>query len=106
MSNQTHGSNGTPHTPPENTDRLTTRPLPASRKVFIKGQQGVRVPMREISLNPTKISGSDTGEANQPVRVYDTSGPYTDPDIQIDIRKGLFPLRSEWIINRGDVQTL
>ncbi|NOY84123.1 MAG: phosphomethylpyrimidine synthase ThiC, partial [Nitrospirae bacterium] len=88
-------------------DVLTTKPLPASRKVFVEGKQkGVRVPMREITLNPTKIGNNGQMEENPPLRIYDTSGPYTDPDIKIDIRVGLAPQRAEWIINRGDVETL
>ncbi len=107
MANQTNGNNGASNTPIEDEVQLTTRPLPASRKVFIEGKQkGVRVPMREIQLSPTKVGGNGTLEENPPVWVYDTSGPYTDPSNKIDIRKGLEPLRSEWIINRGDVETL
>jgi phosphomethylpyrimidine synthase len=58
--------------------------------------------MREITLTPT--SGRFKTEENPPIRVYDTSGPYTDPEILIDIHKGLSPLRSPWILERGDVQ--
>ncbi|MFQ5597222.1 MAG: phosphomethylpyrimidine synthase ThiC [Nitrospiria bacterium] len=76
-------------------------PLPASRKVYVEGKQsGVQVAMREIALSPTKI-----GE-NAPLRVYDPSGPYTDPEAAIDIHKGLSPLRSAWIEGRGDVERL
>jgi len=76
---------------------VTTGPLAGSRKIFLTGAQpGLRVPMREIALHPT---------ANEPpVRVYDTSGPYTDPDSHIDILAGLQPLRSAWIRARGDVE--
>jgi len=76
---------------------VTTGPLPGSRKVFAGGtpcNPDIKVPLREIAL-----SG---GEA--PVRVYDTSGPYTDPDARIDIRKGLPRLRESWIKARGDVE--
>lgn len=74
-----------------------------SKKVYVKGSQpDIRVPMREIELNPT--SGSFGEEINEPVRVYDTSGPYTDPDYTPDLRKGLPALRSRWIQGRGDVE--
>ncbi len=106
MAQQNKGQNGdTNGVLPE--DMLTTKPLPASRKVFVEGKQkGVRVPMREITLNPTKIGNDGKIEENPPLRIYDTSGPYTDPDIKIDIRLGLAPQRAEWIVNRGDVETL
>ena len=59
-----------------------------SKKVYEQGSRtDIRVPMREISLSPTE--GYSGKEENQPVRVYDTSGPYTDPNVEIDIRKGL-----------------
>ena len=57
--------------------------------------------MREIELNPT--TGAFGEEENSPVRVYDTSGPYTDPNYSVDITKGL-PLRSQWIHERRDVE--
>src|SRR5690348_18321974 len=82
---------------------ITTRPFPASRKVFVEGTQpGVRVPMREISLTQTKSMNGGAPMANEPVVVYDTSGPYTDPSAAIDLRTGLSPLRREWILSRGD----
>ncbi|HEY7064330.1 MAG TPA: phosphomethylpyrimidine synthase ThiC [Chloroflexota bacterium] len=81
----------------------SAQPLPASRKVYVAGSQpGVRVPMREITLTPT--AGRFGQEENPPVRVYDTSGPYTDPVVSTDIRRGLPPLRRPWIIARGDVE--
>ena len=89
------------------TSPITTHPLPASRKVYIEGTQpAVRVPMREISLTPTRPWGGGKVEENPPFRVYDTSGPYTDPQATIDIRKGLAPLRRHWILNRDDVEEL
>lgn len=77
--------------------------FPASKKVYVEGSRpDIRVPMREITLSPTK---TETGIIeNEPVRVYDTSGPYTDPDFQPDIQKGLLPLRKRWILERGDVE--
>ncbi len=62
--------------------------------------------MREISLTPTKPLGNGKVEENPPFRVYDTSGPYTDPQVAIDIRMGLAPVRSRWIVGRGDVEEL
>jgi len=86
---------------------LTTAPFPASKKVYVTGtESGVRVPMREISLTPTKSMNGGTPTPNEPVTVYDTSGPYTDPSVKIDIRSGLAPLRREWILSRGDVEQL
>src|SRR2546428_11448024 len=68
-----------------------------ARKIHITGSRpDLRVPMREIAL-----SGG-----NPPVRLYDTSGPYTDPDAQIDLKRGLPPLRLPWILGRGDVDEL
>jgi len=84
---------------------VTTAGFPSSRKVYVHGsRQDVRVPMREIELTPT--SGSYGVEENPPVRVYDTSGPYTDPAAATDIRKGLTALRRPWILERGDVEEI
>jgi len=75
---------------------VTTGPVAGSRKVYLTGRDGLRVPMREIALHPS---------ANEPpVRVYDTSGPYTDPAARIDIEAGLPRLRDAWIRARGDVE--
>src|SRR3989304_4572919 len=69
--------------------------MPASRKIYLAGSRpDIRVPMREIAL-----SGG-----NPPLRLYDTSGPYTDPDAQVDIKLGLPPLRLPWILGRSDVE--
>ncbi|AJC24654.1 MULTISPECIES: phosphomethylpyrimidine synthase ThiC [Bacillus] len=74
-----------------------------SKKVYAEGSSpDIRVPMREISLSAT--TGAFGEEENAPVRVYDTSGPYTDPDVQIDIHEGLGALRTKWITGRGDVE--
>ena len=80
------------------TPTVTEGPLPASRKVYKSGTlyPFVRVPMREISVHPT------SGE--QPVTVYDTSGPYTDPNIKIDISKGLSRHRETWLETTGHVE--
>src|SRR4051812_30222296 len=78
--------------------------FPNSKKVYIQGSRpDIRVPMREITLSPT--TGRNGEEVpNEPVRVYDTSGPYTDPNVETDIRKGLPALRRPWILERGDVE--
>src|SRR6185369_4363092 len=84
-------------------------PFPASRKIYVPGSlPGVRVPMREVQLAPTQPAGGGPAVANPPVTLYDTSGPYTDPDsaTAIDLRAGLPPLRSAWIAGRGDVLEL
>ncbi|MSQ77080.1 MAG: phosphomethylpyrimidine synthase ThiC [Nitrospiraceae bacterium] len=86
---------------------LTTTPFPASRKVYIDGTlPGVRIPVREISLTPTHQANGGTPTPNQPVTVYDTSGPYTDPAVTIDAKRGLTPLRLDWILGRNDVEQL
>jgi len=79
--------------------QVVSEPLPASRKVYKSGSlhEGLRVPMREIELHPS------AGEA--PLTVYDPSGPYTDPDVTIDINHGLPCPRAAWIVARGDVET-
>ena len=81
------------------TPTVTTGPLPASRRVWHAGERhpDIRVPMREIDLHPT------AGEP--PVTVYDSSGPYTDPDAEIAIDRGLPRLREGWIAARGDTET-
>jgi phosphomethylpyrimidine synthase len=77
--------------------------FPGSRKVYQQGSRDdLRVPAREVALAPT--SGRFGEEENAPLRVYDTSGPYTDPEAAIDIRQGLLPLRRHWILERGDVE--
>ena len=83
---------------------------PNSRKVYVEGNlhPGIQVPFREIKLASTIIQNSAGSEPieekNDPVLVYDTSGPYTDPDVEIDVRKGLTPIRQQWILARGDVE--
>jgi phosphomethylpyrimidine synthase len=74
--------------------------LPASKKVYLEGPRGVRVPVREIAQSPTR-DGAGRVERPASLRVYDTSGPYTDPAVSIDVRRGLDPLRREWILERG-----
>src|SRR5262245_12592677 len=86
-------------------DDAAVKPLPNSRKVYVTGSRpDVRVPMREITQSDTPASFG--AETNPPIFVYDTSGPYTDPTVKIDIRSGLAPLRQMWIEERGDTEEL
>uniref|UniRef100_UPI0028AEBADC phosphomethylpyrimidine synthase ThiC n=1 Tax=Pseudomonas sp. TaxID=306 RepID=UPI0028AEBADC len=86
-------------------DQQSVQPFPRSRKVYVEGSRpDIRVPMREISLHDTPTDFG--GESNAPVLVYDTSGPYTDPNVIIDVRKGLADVRSAWIDARGDTERL
>jgi phosphomethylpyrimidine synthase len=81
---------------------ISRTPFPASRKIYVDG-----VAMREITLTPTRLHGSKGAEVpNAPVVLYDTSGPYTDPNVDIDVRKGLPRLRESWILDRRDVDQL
>ncbi len=86
------------------------QPFPNSKKIYVQGSRDdIRVPMREIQLSDTKLSmdvNDDRVEKNAPLTVYDTSGPYSDPDIDIDIRKGLDNVRSNWIEERNDTELL
>ena len=83
----------------------TRKPFPNSRKVYVEGSRpDIRVPMREICLSPTPTR--DGIEENPPVLVYDTSGPYTDPDVEIDLARGLPAIRERWIEERGDTEVL
>jgi phosphomethylpyrimidine synthase len=80
-------------------------PYPASRKQYIRGSRpGLRVPYREISLSPTHHS--DREEENPPLAVYDTCGPYTDPEADVDLARGLAAVRSVWIEERKDTESL
>jgi phosphomethylpyrimidine synthase len=81
------------------------RPLPNSKKTFVSGKlhPDVRAPFREVTLAPTKSINGEI-EVNEPVRVYDTSGPWSDPDFHGDVEQGLPPLRAKWIRDRGDVE--
>jgi phosphomethylpyrimidine synthase len=86
-------------------DIITRETFPASKKIYVKGEMyDIKVAMREVSQAPTK---SKLGlKPNPPVTIYDTSGPYTDPNKDIDIQKGVEPIRKEWILKRGGVQPL
>ncbi len=105
-----NGQNGTHTEAHAAQPQLTTTPLPGSHKVYVTGTQpGVRVPFREISLTPAPVhngNGRIGAQVNDAVIVYDTSGPYTDPNVTIDIRNGLAPIRLEWIVARGDTEEL
>ena len=86
-------------------DQGSIQPFPRSQKIYVQGSRpDIRVPMREISLDVTPTDFG--GEINAPVLVYDTSGPYTDPSVTIDVRKGLADVRSAWIDDRGDTELL
>ncbi|MFT4907254.1 MAG: phosphomethylpyrimidine synthase [Oleispira sp.] len=91
-------------------DELSTQPFPGSKKLYIKAfnessQSDIHVALREIHLSPTQLANDKT-EYNAPVRIYDTSGPYSDPDKTIDVRKGLDSLRKSWIEGRNDTEVL
>src|SRR5262245_45306012 len=79
--------------------------LPNSKRVHVAGiiHSHLRVPFREITLTTTK-SLDGRAHPNAPVRVYDCSGPWGDPDFQGDVEQGLPPLRRSWILERGDVE--
>ncbi len=82
-----------------------TTPLPGSRRIYVTGSRpDVQVPMREIHQSPT--IGSMGTEENPPITVYDTSGPYTDPEQTIDLLKGLPEVRRAWVEERGDTEQL
>ena len=91
-------------------DPAMLRPLPGSRKSHVRGHGGLPVAMREIGLSPTSTAPADGGSPrltpNPPLRVYDTSGPYTDPAIEVDVRRGVPPLREPWIDARADTERL
>src|SRR5947207_3884775 len=76
--------------------------LPNSRKIYVSD---LRVPFREISLAPTKTISGEI-EVNEPVRVYDTSGPWGDETVALNVEQGLPGLRADWILKRGDVEEI
>jgi len=84
---------------------ITRGPLPASRKVYVAGalHPDLRVPLREISQTPTHVGQGEQRKAvpNPPVLVYDTTGPYTDADAELDLTKGLPAIRASWIAARS-----
>jgi phosphomethylpyrimidine synthase len=92
-----------PESLPSN-DVANRESLSGSKKVYAGGPRGMRVPFREITLSPTKGMRGEM-ELNPPFRVYDTSGPYTDPEIPIDLWQGLPELRRPWIAERGEIDS-
>ncbi len=88
---------------------VTRTPFPKSAKIYVKGKMhDVRVAMREIQLedSDSTFSGNGGSAKNLSITVYDTSGPYTDPQVDIDVCKGLEPIRKKWILSRDDVMEL
>jgi phosphomethylpyrimidine synthase len=87
----------------ENDSRQLAYSFPAARKIYVAGSLNpdVRVPMREVTLTPTHGIKGTPPEENPPVTLYDTSGPYSDPDAEIDLRRGLRPIREGWIRERN-----
>ncbi len=108
MANSTRNTTSTPGRGVKSNDSNGKYPSshPSSRRVYVMGKTPeVRVPMREVMLTPTKLVGG--GDAlNLPVRLYDTSGPYSDPAFEPDLSRGLPSLRLAWIVGRGDVEGL
>lgn len=85
---------------------ITCSPFPNSKKIYVEGEiHPIKVAMREIELSPTRLTNGNL-EENPPVTVYDTSGPYTDENSQINIEKGLPRIREQWILDRNDVEIL
>ena len=90
-----------------NQNVISRDPFPASKKIYVKGKvHDIEVAMREISLDDTEHKLTGEVSSNDPVTVYDTSGPYTDPNVTIDVKKGLKRLREKWITDRDDVEKL
>lgn len=86
-------------------DQASIQPFTGSQKIYVQGSRAdIQVPMREITLDDTPTDFG--GEKNPAVRVYDTSGPYTDPKVKIDLRTGLPEVRTAWIEERGDTEIL
>ncbi|MGM0680147.1 MAG: phosphomethylpyrimidine synthase ThiC [Pseudomonadota bacterium] len=82
-----------------------TRPFPSSQKTYVTGSRDdIRVPMREVECTPTHTEQGE--ELNPPIYIYDTSGPYTDPQVTIDLRQGLADVRANWIAERDDTELL
>ena len=91
----------------ERCEYITQTPIAGSQKVYITSATDarVRVPMRKIAMSPTELEGRAPVE-NAPLYVYDTSGPFTDPDIPVDVTRGIPRIREEWILERGDTEEL
>jgi phosphomethylpyrimidine synthase len=115
MTTPNGNGNGNRHGATDEKINISTDPIsPKSKKVYVSGtlHPDIKVPFREISLSPptTVVEGNGNGKGDKAKNdetsliVYDTSGPYTDPDAKIDIREGLEPIRLPWITGRGDVE--
>lgn len=91
-------------------DTLQGMAFPNSRRIYLQGSRSdIQVPMREIQLSPTLLGGSKDHpqyEPNEAIPVYDTAGPYGDPQAKLDVHAGLAKLRAGWIDARGDTTTL
>ncbi len=87
---------------------ISTKPFPNSKKIYVSGNihPQINVAMREIALDDTTDSFTGKKIPNQPVTVYDTSGPYTDPSKEINVHDGIEPIREQWVLDRGDVEEL
>ncbi|GAA4305785.1 phosphomethylpyrimidine synthase ThiC [Aestuariibaculum suncheonense] len=88
--------------------QITRHPFPNSKKIYVSGtiHPQIKVAMREISLSDTKDTFTGKLTPNEPVTVYDTSGPYTDPEKDINVHNGIERIREQWILDRGDVEQL
>ncbi|TVZ14847.1 phosphomethylpyrimidine synthase [Maribacter sp. MAR_2009_72] len=88
--------------------KITRQPFPNSKKIYVKGRihPQIKVAMREIALSDTKHSVTGKVTTNEPVTVYDTSGPYTDPNKVINVHEGIERIKESWILDRGDVERL
>ncbi|MFI3155412.1 MAG: phosphomethylpyrimidine synthase ThiC [Methylococcaceae bacterium] len=96
-------------TPAESSSSVKIDSYPASEKIYVQGSRpDIRVPMRKITLSDTPVHfGAEKGaEKNPPLYVYDTSGVYTDPNVEVDLKKGLGAIRSAWITERNDSEEL
>ena len=112
MTQSKPNGNGNRHGATDEKVEISTKPIsPNSKKVYVSGTQhpDIKVPFREISLSAsTTVTGNGNGNHNEndesSVLVYDTSGSYTDPEANINIREGLKPIRLSWITGRKDVE--
>src|SRR4051812_9320831 len=104
---KTENSNGSVSENLRNPVNPVSSSLPNSKKIYVTGKlhPDLRVPFREIALAPTKTMSGEI-EVNEPVRVYDTSGPWGDADFSGDVEQGLPALRAKWIRDRADVEEI
>ena len=88
--------------------QITRKPFPNSKKIYVEGKihPQIKVAMREIALSDTTDSLTKKKTPNEPITVYDTSGPYTDPNKEINVHNGIERIREQWILDRGDVEAL